>query len=259
MRDQPTTSATLEQPQVDQSIDLDAVNERLASADAPDVIRWAADAFGEKLVMTSSFGAQSAVMLHLATRIVPEIPVIFIDTGFHFPETYQFAEQLAQRLHLNLKVYQSPISAARMSALYGRLWEGDAEQLNRYDNIRKVEPQLRALRELNAHALLTGVRGGQTDNRAEMRRVDMLNGVYNVRPILPWSQKDVHDYLKQHDLPYHPLVEKGYKSIGDWHSTETIGGDEHERAGRFRGLKQECGLHLPQTEAENQSLGSAGL
>ena len=234
-------------------LDLDRANQALEGADAVRVVEWAAETFGDGLVMSSSFGAQAAVMLHLVTRVVPDVPVVFIDTGFHFPETYKFADELTDRLKLNLKVYQSPISPAWMVARYGRLWEGDKESLDRYDRIRKVEPMDRALRELKATAWLAGLRRGQTDHRASLRQVEHQNNRYKVHPILTWDGKQVHEYLKTHDLPYHPLHDKGYASIGDWHSTRAIGETEHERDGRFRGLKQECGLHIPETLEENDS------
>jgi phosphoadenosine phosphosulfate reductase len=240
-------------------LDLDAASAHLAAKEAPDIVRWTSDFFGAGLVMTSSFGAQSLVMLHLVTRIVPDIPVIFIDTGYHFPETYQFCDEWTTKLNLNLKVYQAALSPAWMESRIGKLWEGGKEDLDHYDRIRKVEPQRRALRELGAAACLAGNRAQQTEHRAGLRHVELIDGVYQVYPILRWTTRQVHHYLKQHGLPYHPLYDQGYKSIGDWHSTFKVGDDQHERAGRFRGLKQECGLHLPTTADENQSREGSSL
>lgn len=240
-------------------LDLDAANKQLAGADAQQIIRWAAGQFGDGLVMTSSFGAQSAVMLHLATRVVPNIPIIFLDTGFLFPETYQFAQQLADMLKLNLKVYPATLSAARMQALHGPLWENDEALYSQYT---KVEPQQRACRELGATAWLSGVRAEQTEHRKSLRTVeghDKRYSVYPVHPILNWTRKQVGEYLRDHKLPYHPLVEKGYMSIGDTHSTQPVGEGQNEREGRFGGLKQECGLHLPATPSENESREGSGL
>ncbi len=241
-------------------VDIPPANRQLETADPLSIIRWARDTFGSGLVLSSSFGVQAAVMLHLATQVVPDIPVIFIDTGYLHAETYHFAENLRRRLNLNLKVYQSPLSPARMEALYGRLWEQDsAEALNRYDHLRKVEPMQRALSDLGATAWLAGLRRGQTQHRQTLRILEKQGDLYKVHPILNWSGKDVHDYLQQHDLPYHPLRDQGYASLGDWHSTRPISPGEHERAGRFQGLKQECGLHLPTTPAENASRSSADI
>ena len=99
----------------------------LGSASAAERIEWAAGEFGDKLILSTSFGIQSAVMLHLATRIVPDIPVVFIDTGYHFPETYRFAQDLTKRLGLKLKVYNPQGTAARQGALYGKGWEQGGE------------------------------------------------------------------------------------------------------------------------------------
>ncbi len=133
-----------------------------------------------------------------------------------------------------------------MEALHGRLWEReDVEALATYDRIRKVEPMQRALRELGATAWLSGLRSDQTAHRRTLPAVGRQGGRFKILPILDWSTKDVHAYLKAHDLPYHPLFEQGYATVGDWHSSRPLtAADDHERDTRFRGLKEECGLHL---------------
>ncbi len=240
-------------------LSLDSTNRELADADATRIIAWAAETFGCGLAMTSSFGAQAAVSLHLVTQVVPGIAVIAIDTGYWFPETYRFMDELAARLKLNLKVYHPAITAARQEATYGRLWEQGVEGLDRYHRINKIEPMQRALRELGVTAWIAGLRAQQTGHRAKLRTVETQDGIYKVHPILRWTTKEVHEYLKKHGLPYHPLYEKGYKSIGDVHSTRPITAGMDERDGRFGGLKQECGLHIPTTPAENQSREASGL
>jgi phosphoadenosine phosphosulfate reductase len=252
---------SLEKPE----LDLNAVNQQLgnqnATKNAVKVVRWAAETFGQGLVMSTSFGIQSAVMLHLVTRVIPDIPVIWVDTGYLPAKTYRFAEDLTERLKLNLKVYQSPISPARMEAIYGRLWDRtDVESLNRYDQIRKVEPMQRALQELKATAWLAGLRGDQTNHRKTLNLVGQQSGIYKILPILYWHSKDVYDYLVAHDLPYHPMFDEGYVTVGDWHSSRPLMADDgDERDTRFHGLKQECGLHLPQTPGEAESLDSSSL
>lgn len=240
-------------------MDLEQVNRELAAADAAQLVEWAANAFGDGLAMTSSFGAQSAVMLHLVTRVVPDIPVILIDTGYLFPETYRFAQELTDRLKLNLKVYQPRMSAGRLEAVHGKLWEQGVEGLDAYHQIVKIEPMQRALDDLGVTAWLAGLRKQQTDHRAQLSRIERQGEQYKAYPILDWSTRDIHEYLKRHDLPYHPLYEQGYASIGDVHSTRPITDGQDERDGRFHGLKQECGLHLPSTEEENNSRGSSSL
>lgn len=242
-------------------LDLNATNQQLIDADAVTIVKWAAEIFGDGLVMSTSFGIQAAVMLHLVTSVVPNIPIIWVDTGYLPTETYIFAEQLTERLNLNLKVYQSPISPARMEALEGRLWEkDDIESLNYYDKIRKVEPMQRALKELKATAWLAGLRADQTHHRKTLNPVVQQSGRYKVHPILSWNSRDIYQYLTAHDLPYHPYFDLGYTTVGDWHSSRPLmATDENERDTRFRGLKQECGLHLPQTEEEAKSLDSSAL
>jgi phosphoadenosine phosphosulfate reductase len=247
--------------QAQQALDLEALNQAFADADAIKLVQWGAETFGEGLVMSTSFGIQSALMLHLVTQVIPDIPVIWIDTGYLPAETYRFADDLTNRLQLNLKVYQSPLSPARMEALYGRLWEQqDIESLNRYDQIRKVEPMQRALKDLGATAWLAGLRANQTDHRKTLQPIGLQGERYKLLPILRWSSKDVYDYLVTHDLPYHPLFDHGYVTVGDWHSSRPLTADDSdERSTRFQGLKQECGLHLPQTAEEAESLNSSSL
>ncbi|MBF2078753.1 MAG: phosphoadenosine phosphosulfate reductase [Synechococcales cyanobacterium T60_A2020_003] len=242
-------------------LDIDSINQHLDSLDSAQVIKWASETFGNGLVMSTSFGIQSAVMLHLVTSVVPSIPVIWVDTGYLPAKTYRFAEELSQRLNLNLHVYQSPISPARMEALYGKLWDKqDVESLNLYDQIRKVEPMQRALEDLGATAWLAGLRRDQTSHRKNLTILTRQDPYYKVLPILGWNSKNIYDYLQAHDLPYHPMFDEGYVTVGDWHSSRPImATDEHERDTRFHGLKQECGIHLPQTIGEEESLNSSSL
>lgn len=249
------TSASLRRP----SFDLEDACRSLDGAPASDVIAWARDTFGRGLVLSSSFGAESALMLHLVTRVVPDIPVVFLDTGYLFPETYTFAEELTQRFRLDVRVYAPRMTAARQEALYGRMWEGDDDDLARYQQLNKVEPMDRALRELKATAWLAGLRRSQTDFRKSLRVIEPQDGVVKVHPILGWSRDDVRRYMDEHDLPYHPLVPYGYRSIGDWHSTTPTAVDQDERDGRQLGAKKECGIHLPRTPESNASLKSSGL
>jgi phosphoadenosine phosphosulfate reductase len=241
----------------DTGLDLDAVNDRLEGSDAPSTVSWAISHFGRRLVLSTSFGAHSAVMLHLVSRISPEIPVVFVDTGYHFPETYRFAEELTQRFRLNLHVYNPQMTPARQEALYGRLWEQGPEGVQKYLSMNKVEPMQRALDALGATAWMAGLRAEQTEHRANLQRVDTQDGRYKVHPLLDWTLKDVEHYMDEHNLPYHPLYWEGYRSIGDWHSTLPTTDDMDPRNGRILGQKRECGIHL--TAEQNASFKSSGL
>lgn len=223
--------------------DLAMVNADLERAGAVERIRWAHEQFGDRLILSTSFGIQSAVMLHLVTLEIPEIPVVFIDTGYLFAETYQFAEQLRERLNLNLKVYQPLMTAARQEALYGKLWEGGREGLEQYGRINKAEPMNRAVKELGAIAWLTGLRRSQSKSRADLSVVNVQNRTTKIHPILDWTEKEIYYYLKEHDLPFHPLWEQGYVSVGDWHSSRPLTAGMQEEETRFGGVKRECGLH----------------
>ena len=243
------------------TLNLDKIDRQLAKMEASDLVQWGKETFSDRMVMTTSFGIQAAVMLHLVTEIIPDIPVIWVDTGYLPAETYRFAEQLTERLKLNLKVYQSPLSPARMEALHGKLWEkNDVEAFNLYDYIRKVEPMQRALKELNAKAWLAGLRSDQTTHRQTLQKVELQENIYKIYPILDWHSRDVYNYLTTHDLPYHPFFDLGYVTVGDWHSSRPLtADDDSERDTRFNGLKQECGIHLPATPEEEESLNSSSL
>ena len=213
---------------------------------AEELISWAASQFGDELAMSTSFGIQSAVTLHLATRIKPDINVIWIDTGYLPEETYEYAATLTRRLGLNLQIYESPLSPADMEGEYGKLWESEnVDELNLYDQIRKVEPMQRALDELNVRGWISGLRSQQTQHRAALPPVKRSGQRYRIYPILDWNNRDVYYYMEKHALPQHPLFEKGYTTVGDAHSSRPMSaGDKDERDTRFGGLKQECGLHL---------------
>lgn len=213
---------------------------------------WAVETFGDGLILTTSFGIQAAVMLHLVTRIAPRIPVVFIDTGYLFPETYRFADELTARLNLNLKTYRSPMPPAEQEAKFGRRWEQGADGLTRYNFENKVEPMERAVRELRATAWLAGLRREQASTRQDVRAVQVQNRITKVHPIIDWTNRDVHFYLKKHGLPYHPLWEKNYVSVGDWHSSAPLGEGMTEEQTRFNGIKRECGLHEPSGRVDFQ-------
>lgn len=218
-------------------------NAHLASLTAAGRVDWALMNLPGQAVLSSSFGAQSAVSLHLITRAAPGIPVILVDTGYLFPETYRFVDALTERLQLNLHVYRPAVSAAWQEARHGKRWAQGVDALDEYNRENKVEPMQRALRELGAGVWFAGLRRAQGATRAATPFLAASGERYKVHPIADFSDRDVYRYLKRHDLPYHPLWEKGYVSIGDTHTTRPIHEAGDAEATRFFGLKRECGIH----------------
>ncbi|MGJ3243835.1 MAG: phosphoadenylyl-sulfate reductase [Opitutales bacterium] len=231
------------QPQPVEERDLSAADARLADLPATGRVAWAVEHWGDRLVLSTSFGIQSAVMLHMATRVKPDIPVVFIDTGYLFPETYAFADQLTERLGLNLKVYQPLVSAAWQEQRYGKRWEQGLEELEAYNRDNKVEPMNRALRDLGAEAWMSGVRRSQSTSRQTIPFIERQNRTTKIYPIADWDERTIYQYLTENDLPYHPLWEEGYVSVGDVHSTSKLMDGMNPEDTRFNGLKRECGLH----------------
>lgn len=211
-----------------------SINERVA---------WALENLSPNFVLTSSFGAQSAVTLHLLTQHLADIPVVLIDTGYLFTETYQFIDQLTERLNLNLKVYKSDLSPAWLESRHGQLWENDIAGINQFNQIMKVTPLEKAFTELNVKTWFSGLRNVQSQSRKNTPIVEQKGQVTKFHPIIDLTDRDVYHYLKKHNLPYHPLWEKGYVSIGDVHTTKPLTAVNDESQTRFFGLKRECGIH----------------
>ena len=229
---------------VDPLPDVETLNAQLRVLGAEERVALALGRLPGQYALSSSFGAQAAVSLHLVTRVAPGIPVILIDTGYLFPDTYRFVDHLAGRLTLNLKIYRSAQSAAWLEARHGKLWEQGRQGIDQYNRLHKVEPMERALRELHIGTWFAGLRREQSVTRAAIEPVQMTGaGRYKVHPIFDWTDHDVYRYLRRHDLPYHPLWEQGYVSIGDWHTTRSLRDVPDPEATRFFGLKRECGLH----------------
>lgn len=222
---------------------LAEINALLTPLSAAERVRWALEHLPQQPMLSSSFGIQAAVMLHLVTQQQADIPVVLTDTGYLFPETYQFIDQLTEQLGLNLKVYRAQLSPAWQEARYGQLWQS-AEGIKQYNQLNKVEPMQRALRELNVGCWFTGLRRSQSSTRADKQVVEISRGVIKVQPIIDWSNKDVFYYLKEHGLSYHPLWEQGYISVGDTHSTVKFEPGMSEEDTRFNGFGRECGLHI---------------
>jgi phosphoadenosine phosphosulfate reductase len=212
--------------------DLALVSKGFERAPASSVIRWALGTFGESVALAASF--EDIVLIDLVTRVAPGIEVVFLDTEAHFPETLDFVQQVQARFGLNLTVTKpGPEAAAHPCG---------TEQCCQF---RKVEPLRRAL--AGKQAWLTSLKRTDGPTRAEAPIVswDATFGLVKVNPLATWTDGDIVSYLADHDLPVHPLIPRGYRSIGCAPTTRPVTEGEDPRAGRWSGLdKSECGLHV---------------
>lgn len=223
---------------------LDGLNKQLATLDAESRVDWALRELPGIHVLSSSFGAQAAVMLHLLTRQCPDIPVLLVDTGYLFADTYRFIDRLRERLDLNLHVLHPELSPAWLESRHGRLWEQGETGIDQYNQLAKVEPMRRALDRFGVGTWFAGVRRSQSHSRADVPFITRRNERWKLHPIADWNDREVGRYLHQHKLPYHPLWDEGYVSIGDTHTTHRWQPGMREEDTRFFGVKRECGLHL---------------
>ena len=225
---------------------LEAITPCLERLSASERVQWALDFLPGQPILTSSFGAQSAVMLHLVTTLKPDIPVVLIDTGYLFPETYAYVDELKDRLSLNLQIFRADMSPAWQEVRFGRLWEQGVEGIESYNQMNKVEPMARALEVLKTGTWFSGLRREQSGSRRDIRIVQAHQGdVIKIHPLADWTKRDIHAYIKAFDLPRHPLQDQGYVSIGDHHTSQPLGLLDHAEETRFFGLVRECGLHQP--------------
>ncbi|AIR06187.1 phosphoadenosine phosphosulfate reductase [Cedecea neteri] len=230
-------------PKVERVMALAEVNAQLEKLSAQQRVTWALENLPGEFVLSSSFGIQAAVCLHLVTQQRPDIPVILTDTGYLFPETYRFIDELTDRLKLNLQVFRATESPAWQEARYGKLWEQGVEGIERYNDINKVEPMNRALKTLEAKTWFAGLRREQSGSRANLPVLAVQREVFKILPIIDWDNRTVYQYLTEHGLTYHPLWDQGYLSVGDTHTTRKWEPGMAEEETRFFGLKRECGLH----------------
>ncbi len=223
-------------------IDLEKFNDDFENKKPQEIIAWAVKEF-PRFAMTSSFGPESGVLLHMASRINPNIPVLFLETGYHFPETLEYKNRLVQMFGLTqvLDLKADPAKKAEVVKRYdGVPYEKNPDLCCQ---INKVEPLDEALK--NYDAWMSGIRRHQTDFRKSIRILEEYEGgLYKVSPLANFTSRDAWWYLKEHQIPQHPLFEKGYLSIGCWPCTKPIQAGDDERSGRWAGLsKKECGIH----------------
>lgn len=216
------------------------LNARFAAAHPIEIIRWALDSFRTDVALTSSFGAHSAALMHMAVQVDPKINIRLVDTGLLFPETLAFMEQLKQRFNLNLTIVRSKLNVEQFLKEHANQKPGHPDFCC---SPWKVEATERALAGLRCW--ITGIRRSESAARAQTPFVELLaNGVVKVAPLAAWNAKQLHSYMVEHQLPHHPLWEKGYTSIGCWPCTLKPVDPNDPRSGRWAGQdKTECGIH----------------
>jgi phosphoadenosine phosphosulfate reductase len=223
----------VDRPLVDIDLaELAAVSAELEHKPASAAIRWAWERFGTGIVLAASF--QDCVIIDVASKVAPDIEVVFLDTQYHFAETLWYVERIKERYDLNLTVMR-PLVAP------DDLWQTDPDDCCA---MRKVEPLARALAGKNGW--MTGLRRAESPTRVAtpIAHLDIGRGIVKVNPLAPWTDGDIAAYKRDHDLPEHPLAAQGYPSIGCWPCTRPVKPGDDPRSGRWTGRgKMECGLH----------------
>jgi phosphoadenosine phosphosulfate reductase len=216
---------------------------------AEEVLGWGFEQFGSGLAIASAFGVEGMVLIDLAARLRQDFRVFTLDTGFFFPETYALIDEVEGRYGIQVERCQPALTPAEQARRLGEaLWSRDPQQCC---DLRKVDPLRRKLSELDAWA--TAIRREQTRARAETSKVewDSRFSLVKINPLSDWSWQQVWDYVRANNVPYNPLHDQNYPSIGCMHCTRAVAPGEDFRAGRWPGFKKtECGLHgQPAAEA----------
>jgi phosphoadenosine phosphosulfate reductase len=220
-----------------------AVNRELATAPPQTVLRWAAATFGKKLTMATAFGAEGCCLIHMLAAIDPGVRIFNLETGYQFKETLDLRERIKHRYGVEVEYIRPELSVAEYEVEHGGPLYGLRPDQCCYD--RKVLPLRRAV--VGYSAWISAIRRDQTGDRAVADRVqwDAKFSLVKVNPLLAWTKKDVWKFILDNDVPYNPLHDQGYPSIGCWPCTQPVGDAEDERAGRWAGTKKkECGLHV---------------
>ncbi len=216
------------------------INQLLKSYTIKERLAWAWDQFPNQLVMTSSFQTQSVSLLHMVAEAIPQLPVLFLDTGFHFPETLAFRDALKEKYQLNIINLRTELGHQQFKNTYGNLYLSDPDLCC---HINKTNPLQKKLDEYSAW--ITGVRADQTKERGEMQFFSIEeNGRAKICPMLDWTSKDLWTFHNKQDLLEHPLFTSGYMSVGCAPCTRPVNAGEDERSGRWAdNCKTECGIH----------------
>jgi phosphoadenosine phosphosulfate reductase len=238
----------------DSALDLTRQNELFEHATPEEILAWTTSHFAPDAVLTMSFQHEGVVIAHMLRDIAPATPIFFIDTGYHFPETLAYRDELIARFGFPIRNLTSVMPRTEFVATYGDdLYNRDPDLCCK---INKVEPMQLALR--GVRAWINGRRRDQAVTRSKMAIVERLQGgIVKTNPLANWTSRDTYRYLTTHEIPTHPLFEQGYTSIGCWPCTRPVLAGEDERAGRWAGKnKVECGLHTFLAPADETAEGS---
>ncbi|KAK3700344.1 3'-phosphoadenylsulfate reductase [Vermiconidia calcicola] len=238
---------------------LKFLNQQLAKLDPRDVLKWCITSF-PTLYQTSAFGLTGLAIMDMVDKLdftlKPNIELIFIDTLYHFPQTLDLVERVKQRypsLIIHTFKPEGCETTQEFEEKHGmQLWEANEEK---YDYVAKVEPAQRAYSQLNVDGVLTGRRRTQGGKRGELDILEAADdGLIKVNPLANWSFKQVQAYIKENNVPTNDLLDQGYRSVGDWHSTQPVTESEDERAGRWKGRnKTECGIHNKRSRTRTEA------
>jgi phosphoadenosine phosphosulfate reductase len=222
---------------------IDEANRALAEATPQRVLRWAVETFHPRLTMATAFGAEGCCLLHMLAEIEPDVRIFNLDTGYQFAETLQLRERIKERYGIDVELIRPELTVEEYEAEHGGpLYRIRPDQCC-YD--RKIRPLRQAV--LGYEAWISAIRRDQTTHRSEAGMVqwDAKFGLVKVNPLLSWTRRDVWQFVLDHQVPYNPLHDQGYPSIGCWPCTAPVGEGADERAGRWAGTgKKECGLHV---------------
>lgn len=227
--------------------ELAELNQRMAGYSPQEILRWAVETFHPKLTMATAFGAEGCCIIHMLAEIEPSVPIFNLETGYQFPETLEMRERIQRRYGITVELVYPELTVEEYEREHGGpLYNLRPDQCC---HDRKILPLRRAVE--GYEAWISAIRGDQTEHRraASLVQADRKFGLIKVNPLLRWTKKEVWNFIFAHDVPYNPLHDRGYPSIGCAPCTDPVpeGGDE--RSGRWAGTrKKECGLHVIEHE-----------
>jgi len=241
---------------IDQDVlsrEVDSARARGIDKDARKLIQWAHDLLGDGLMMTTSFQKSGMIMLHMVKDLVPHLPVYFLNTGFHFKESLEFAERIRREWNVNVVLKKPKLFGEAFAAEHGKLYETNPDLCC---HLNKVEPQRELLEKYQGW--IAEVRRDQSTAGSGAERIEVLEGAkLKVQPLANWPRARVQAYLQEHKVPVHPLFDQGFPSIGCEPCTQPCHDPSNERAGRWMGKgKTECGLHTFWKKAGSETDGT---